>query len=151
MNRFQKISIFMLRMALGGLFFYAGVIKIADQNWSAAGYLNGAKTFSGFYHWLAAAPNIGWVNFANEWGLTVVGISLIFGIFARWASLGGISLMLLYYFPVLQFPFVPPHAFLIDEHIIYLLVFILLFFFRAGKFWGLDGLLGKRNKSKHHA
>lgn len=141
----------MLRAALGCLFFYAGIVKIADPAWSAAEYLGNAKTFAGFYHWLATAQNIGWVNFANEWGLTLIGISLIFGIFARWASLGGISLMLLYYFPVLQFPFVSPHAFLIDEHIIYLLVFILFFFFRAGKFWGLDGLLDKRNKSKRHA
>ena len=40
---FQKISLFFLRVFLGGLFFYAGITKVLDPSWTAAGYLKGAK------------------------------------------------------------------------------------------------------------
>ena len=79
-----------------------------NPNWSAAGYLNNAKTFPGLYQWFASAGNIGWINFVNEWGLTLVGAALIFGLLVRWASIGGIFLMILYYLPILQFPIVGP-------------------------------------------
>lgn len=46
--------------------------------------------------------------------------------------------MLLYYFPVLVFPYIGDHAFIIDEHIIYALVFVLLAVARAGRYYGLE-------------
>ena len=144
MNKFTKVSIFLLRLAQGWFFFYAGITKVLDPTWSAVGYLGSAKTFPGFFNWFASTQNIGWINFVNEWGLTLVGISLVFGIFVRWASLVGILLMILYYLPAIQFPFIPPHAFLVDEHIIYLLVFVFLYSAQAGRLWGLDGLFHKR-------
>lgn len=111
-----------LRIALGWLFVYAGISHISNPSWSAAGYLSGAKTFPVFYHWLASASNIGWVNFLNEWGLTLVGIALITGIMLRLASYAGILIMALYYLVILNFPYVGDHSFLVDEHIIYILV-----------------------------
>lgn len=144
MNKFQKVTIFLSRVALGWLLFYAGITKVIDPNWSAAGYLNSAKTFPGLYHWFAGVKNIGLVNFVNEWGLTLIGISLILGFFVRWASLGGILLMILYYIPVLQFPYIGQHSLLVDEHIMYILIMAILFSSQAGRIWGLDGLLQRR-------
>lgn len=114
----------MLRIALGWLFLYAGVSHILDPQWSAAGYINSAKTFPALYHWLASAQNIGWVNFVNEWGMTLIGIALITGIMLRLASYGGILMMALYYLVILKFPYVGDHSFIIDEHIIYILVLL---------------------------
>ena len=65
---FKTISVFLLRVGLGSLFFYAGITKVMNPDWSAAGYLANAKTFPSLYQWLASAGNIGWVNFVNEWG-----------------------------------------------------------------------------------
>lgn len=138
MNNTKNISMFVLRLTLGWLFFYAGITKVINPNWSAAGYLEGAKTFPALFNWFANASNIGWINFVNEWGLTLVGVSLISGLFVRWASLGGILLMILYYLPVLDFPYIASHSFLVDEHIIYLFSFAVLFTHDAGKYWGLD-------------
>lgn len=140
------MSIFLSRIALGVLFFYAGITKVLNPNWSAAGYLNSAKTFPGLYHWFASAGNIGWINFMNEWGLTLIGLALITGLLVRWASLGGILLMILYYLPILQFPYVGEHSFLVDEHIIYITTFFIFITSNAGTFWGLDSLLQKRGK-----
>jgi thiosulfate dehydrogenase [quinone] large subunit len=138
MTQFQKISLFFLRVATGWMMLYAGITKIINPAWSAEGYLKGAKTFTGFYQWLAGPGILPAVNFVNEWGLTLLGVSLILGIGVRLSSVLGAVLMLLYYFPVLDFPYPNPHSYLVDEHIIYTLVLLLLASFRAGRVWGLE-------------
>lgn len=148
MNNQLKMAVFLLRVALGFLFFYAGIIKVLNPEWSAAGYLNSAKTFSGLYHWFASADNLGWINFVNEWGLTLIGLCLITGLFVRWVSLGGMLFMFSYYLPILQFPYAGDHSFLVDEHIIYILVLLFFFVSNAGINWGLDSILQRRMKQK---
>jgi len=138
MNNQLKMAVFLSRVGLGIMFFYAGITKVMNPNWSAAGYLNNAKTFPDLFQWFASANNIGWVNFMNEWGLTLVGLALITGLLVRWASLGGILLMALYYFPIMQFPYVGANSWLVDEHIIFITVFLTLIASNAGTFWGLD-------------
>lgn len=139
-----KQIIFLLRIALGILFLYAGVSKIIDPDWSAAGYLKGAKTFSALYQWFASPENIGWVNILNEWGAVLIGLGLLFGVATRVASIAGILLMLLYYLPILRFPYAGEHAFLIDEHVVYILLFALFIASKAGHMWGLDPFLEKK-------
>ena len=146
MNKQLKMAVFLSRVGLGILFFYAGITKVINPDWSAGGYLNSAKTFPGLYQWFASAGNIGWINFVNEWGLTLVGLALITGLLVRWASLGGILLMILYYLPILQFPIVGEHSYIVDEHIMYITVFLILISSNAGTFWGLDSWLYKRVK-----
>lgn len=138
MSKSAQISLFVLRLAMGWLMFYAGITKVLDPKWTAAGYLVNAKTFSGLFQWLASPSNIGWVNFVNEWGLTLLGVSLILGIGVRFSSVLGALLMLFYYFPILQFPYPNPHSYLVDEHIIYALVLILFAAVRAGRVYGLE-------------
>ncbi len=136
-----KISLFFLRISIGWLMFYAGITKVLNPEWSAEGYLRGAKTFAGFYTWLADSSLLPLINFINEWGLALLGISLILGVFVRLSSIFGIVLMLLYYFPVLEFPYIPgAHAYIVDDHIIYAAI---LFYFatsstRPGRVWGLE-------------
>lgn len=138
MTAFQKFFLFLLRVAMGWLMFYAGIAKILNPEWSSAGYLNGAKTFAGFYQWLLQPNILPVINFVNEWGLTLLGISLILGIGVRLSSILGAILMLLYYFPVLQFPYIPPHSYIIDDHVVYALVLLLFASLRAGRVWGLE-------------
>lgn len=138
MNTFQKISLFLLRVSMGWFIFYAGITKVLNPEWSAAGYLKGAKTFVGFYEWLLQPNILPSINFLNEWGLTLVGMALILGLFVRLGSIFGAALMVLYYFPILNFPYPNPYTFLIDDHIIYALVMILLATLRAGRVWGLE-------------
>ncbi|MEK7067342.1 MAG: DoxX family protein [Patescibacteria group bacterium] len=138
MTFFQKISLFLLRVSMGWLFFYAGITKALNPEWSAAGYLRGAKTFTDFYQWLLQPNILPAINFMNEWGLTLLGISLIAGVFVRLSSFSGAFLMLLYYFPILNFPYPNSYSFIVDEHIIYISVLLLLANFRAGRVWGLE-------------
>lgn len=134
----------LLRLTLGWLFLYAGITKILDPAWSAAGYLGNAQTFSTLFAWFALPSNIGWVNLVNEWGLTLIGAALILGIFVRWASVAGIALMVLYWLPVLSFPYAGEHSYIVDEHIIYALTLLALMVFHAGRYWGVDGRMGRK-------
>lgn len=118
--------------------FYSGITKALDPNWSAAGYLKGAKTFVGFYHWLSRPDILPTVNFLNEWGLTLLGISLIFGVGVRLSSILGAALMLFYYFPILDFPYPNPHSFIVDEHIVYALMLLFFAAIKADRIWGFE-------------
>lgn len=138
MTKFQKISLFLLRVSIGWLFFYAGITKLLKPGWTAAGFLKGAKTFSGFYHWLANPSLIKITDFLNEWGLTLIGLCLIIGLFVRISSYLGVFIMILYYLPQLNFPYPNANSFLIDEHIIYICLLLVLASFRAGRIMGLE-------------
>lgn len=132
------LSLLLLRLSLGSLFFYAGLTKLFDPSWSSVGYLTHAKTFSGFYAWLASPQLLPFIDFVNEWALTLVGLSLLLGLFVRLGSYGGAMLMLLYYFPVLDGVYPNTHSLIVDEHIVYAFAFLLLASLRAGRVFGLE-------------
>lgn len=134
----QQKVLFLARVVLGWLIFYAGITKVLNPEWSAKGYLLSAKTFSSFYAWLASDSILPIVNFLNEWGLTLIGLSLIIGALVRLSSLFGVLIMILYYFPVLTFPKVGDHSYLVDDHIVYAVILILFVAFHAGLYYGLD-------------
>jgi thiosulfate dehydrogenase [quinone] large subunit len=135
-----KFLIFLLRISMGWMFFYSGASKILNVHWSARDYLLDAKTFSNFFGWLALPQNIGWVNFANEWAQLLIGTALLIGIFVRPAAWGGVILMVLYYLPVLDFPRAGADGYIVDAHIIYALILLLLIRLRAGKHFGLSAI-----------
>jgi thiosulfate dehydrogenase (quinone) large subunit len=137
MTQYQKLFLLLLRLSIGWLFFYAGITKVLNPSWSAAGYLNNAKTFTGFYQWLASPDILPFTNFFNEWGLTLIGAALILGVFVRLASVLGVAIMVLYYFPILLFPKVGANAYIVDEHIIYAIALLLLASLSAGRVFGL--------------
>ena len=124
---------------MGWLLFYAGITKILNPDWTSAGYLQHAKTFTGMYQWFASPEIIPFIDLLNQWGLTLIGISLLLGAFTRLGAFAGAILMLLYYFPILSFPYAGEHSYIVDEHIIYVLVLALLAMASAGKKWGVDG------------
>ncbi len=128
----------LLRFALGILYFYAGITKILNPEWTSKGYLLSAKTFTAFYAWLASPSMLPITDFMNEWGLTLLGVSLILGVFVRLSSVLGALMMILYYFPILDFPYVGAHSFLVDEHIVYALVLLYFAAVRAGRVYGLE-------------
>ncbi|NQV88845.1 MAG: DoxX family protein [Parcubacteria group bacterium] len=130
----------LLRISIGVLFFTAGWEKFtAEGGWSAAGYLSGATgPFAEFFQSMAGN---GFIDQLNIWGLMLIGLGLIFGMFMRPAALSGILLMLLYYFA--GFESNTAHG-IIDEHIMYSLVFVLFITGGFGHVLGLDGLLERR-------
>ncbi len=142
-------TVVLLRVGLGWLFTYAGWSKVitfftAAPDWTARGYLSAVDgPFESFF-----APMIGnvWIDYLNAYGLLLIGVTLLFGIFLRWASLWGITLMVLYW--LADFP--PEHAFIIDDHLIYAFAFLVLATVDAGKTLGVDGYLESTKAVKKH-
>jgi uncharacterized membrane protein YphA (DoxX/SURF4 family) len=99
-NFFKRLFVSALRMAIGWHFFYEGLSKIWAGNWTASSYLLNTSGFlSGFYHWIANSPSILAVtDILNMYGLLVIGLALFIGAFIRYASIGAILLLVLYYF-----------------------------------------------------
>lgn len=140
MNIFKKIVYFFLRVSMGWLFFYAGITKILDAKWSAKQYIAQAKILPELYNWFLSPTILPTIDFLNKWGLTLIGASLIIGFLVRFSSPFGALLMMLYYFPILNFPYVGSGkvSYIVDQHIIFTLVFIMFILIDAGKYWGLD-------------
>jgi thiosulfate dehydrogenase [quinone] large subunit len=140
-NRFCKqthqswfsITLSVLRIAMGVVFLGAGIAKMSD--WSAAEYLQGSSgPLADWFISLAGNPI---VDFLNIWGLTFIGAALIIGLLVRPASFFALIMMVLYYLS--QFEQNTEYG-LIDEHVIYALVFVFFLSGGVGHVLGLDGI-----------
>ena len=129
-----------LRLVMGVLFFMAGWSKLTQEGgWSATSYLEHATgPFSSLFHSLAG--NV-FVDQINMWGLLLIGLAFIFGLFIGPAAFLAIVLMGLYYFS--DFVGNTAHG-LIDEHIVYAAVLFLFFVGGFGHIFGMDGLSERR-------
>ena len=132
-----KVPIILLRIGIGWLMFYAGWTKVVTYftdapDWTAAGFLKALEgPFASFFTSLSATTLF---YYLNAYGLLLIGIALLLGLLVRWSAFWGVVLMVLYY--LAGFP--PERAFVVDDHIIYVLVFILLAAIGSGRIWGLD-------------
>ena len=79
------IAITLLRVFVGWHFLYEGLTKLTSAGWSAAGYMKQARgPFAEFFRWVAANPNmLDHANTVTMWGLTIVGLLLIFQLVLR--------------------------------------------------------------------
>ena len=131
-------------MAVGWHFLYEGISKLVIPNWSSYSYLaNSTGPLSGFYHSIAASPDLlKVIDILNIYGLILIGIGLFIGIFARIAAIAGALLLTLYYFAY------PPfgaslfntgegHLFIVDKLFIETAVLLFLAFYNE-KGFGID-------------
>jgi len=138
----------LLRLALGFMFLWAFLDKLFGL-WFATSprqaWLRGVSPTYGFlkfaaqgalaplYHGLAGSLVVDWLFML---GLLGVGLALTLGVMVRLASLAG-GLMVLLMFSALSLP--PANNPLLDEHIIYALVFVGIYLTRPGLWLGLGG------------
>ncbi|MFW5820320.1 MAG: DoxX family membrane protein [Bacteroidota bacterium] len=100
MNPLKKFFPLILRVFIGWHFLYEGVIKLFMPEWSAESYLKAAYGFlSPLFHSMAANEGVMQaVDLLNVWGLILIGLGLLLGIYIRVAAGAGILLLMLYYF-----------------------------------------------------
>lgn len=146
----RKLSITILRVAIGWHFLYEGLSKILISDWTSKSYLANSNGFlSGFYQWLASSDSIiKIVDFLNVYGLIFIGLLLFVGLLIRVSAAGGILMLLLYYFAYPPFGtslFGSPegHFFIVNKNLIEALV---LFWFVLSKNtgYGIDVLIKSR-------
>jgi uncharacterized membrane protein YphA (DoxX/SURF4 family) len=143
----KKLTITVVRAAVGWHFLYEGISKLFIEDWTSQGYLSNATGFlSGFYHWLAGGETlIRVVDFMNVYGLIVIGLALFVGIFIRISSLAGIVLLVLYYFAyppfgISLFGSGDGHFYIVNRNFIEAFILLWFVFSRQAGF-GIDVLI----------
>ena len=130
------------RIAVGWTFLYAGLTQITDPNFSVASFLAHTKTFHDVLAVFAAPAIAPAMTFLVSWGHTLIGLSLISGLMVRVSTPFGVALMGIYYLAHMDFPYIETRLnFLIDYHLVYAGILVLLMVRSAGTVAGLDGLL----------
>lgn len=142
MSIYQKFALVFLRLTLGWIFLYAGISKFMTENWSALGFLKGAKMFQGLFLFFAEPSILPYVNVVNKWTLLLLGLSLVLGVFIRISAPLGAVLMVLYFLPR-GLPKPDPTSFIVDSHWVYAAGLLLLASFHAGRVWGLASWCAK--------
>jgi len=146
-----------LRIGIGWHLLYEGLLKLFDPEWTALAYLNSAYgPLSGFFHALAANPDmLQWINILNMAGLVAIGLFLFAGFLTRFAQMGAIVLLSLYYIshpPIFTDPgFFREGSYLImSKDLLEIIALLVLMFFNTGKFLGIDGLIASWRKQDMH-
>jgi thiosulfate dehydrogenase [quinone] large subunit len=138
--------IFLLRIYAGVIFAIHGWGKVSREGGFGDGMVgflqsNAEKAYD-FYWPLVeqfVLPNKDLVASLIGWGELLLGVALVLGLATRFAALGGMFLML-------NFWFVKGATFLTATNYdaVWLMIFLVLAFLPAGQIWGLDRRLSYR-------
>jgi len=95
----QLTTLVALRWLIGWHLLYEGIAKILNPYWTSAGFLSGSEgPLAGLFLWMASAPGrLAAVDALNEWGLVLLGLGLILGLFTRTTTVFAMLLLALYY------------------------------------------------------
>jgi thiosulfate dehydrogenase (quinone) large subunit len=148
-SRGSMVALTALRVVVGWHFLYEGLTKLTSPGWSAAGYMKQARgPFAELFRWIASNPNLlDNANTITMWGLTIVGLLLILGLFTRLASLGGIAFILLFYLCnppfVGYFYSIPTEGsyLVINKNLVEVCALAVIFLTGSGRFAGLDRIV----------
>lgn len=140
-----------LRVLIGWHILYEGVSKLINPYWSSAAYLLDSKwIFSGLAETIVSNPTLLTISdYTNMWGLTVVGLCLLLGLFSRHAAVGGIVLISLYYLfapPLLGLEYARPGEgsyIIVNKNLIEVFALYVLYQFPTSHLIGLDRFLSK--------
>jgi thiosulfate dehydrogenase [quinone] large subunit len=153
-TKLQSFAIVVLRITIGWHFLYEGGVKVLNPHWTSKAYLLDSGGFlKDFFAQLAGNQALLSISdYANAWGLTLIGLSLLLGLFTRYSSIAGIVLLLLYYlshppFPGIQYLFPSDGSyFIINKTLVELFALLVIFAFPTSDIFGLQRLL-KSNKT----
>jgi len=151
LGSFQLTALVSLRMLIGWHFLYEGVAKITNPYWTSAGYLQASQGwFSDQFISLSASPGLlTAVDYLNQWGLLLIGLALLVGVFEKLAAWAGIVLLGLYYlaappFPGLEYTIPAEGSYLIvNKLLIELSALLVVLGFPTADRVGLQRLLGR--------
>jgi len=149
--KFQVGTMVALRVVIGWHFLYEGLAKLFNPYWTSAGYLAEARwLFKGLFVPIAASPGaVTVVDYVNMWGQILIGVGLLFGLFTRWASIGGIVLLAFYYiaappFVGYTYPMPAEGSYLIvNKVLIELAALLVVLAYPTSQTFGLDRFLAR--------
>ena len=159
MSRAQEVALVVMRTLIGWHFVYEGFTKlwwpswtragVPLGRWSSAGYLRAsAGPFSDFFKAFADASWLPWMDLVIAWGLVLVGLGLMLGLFTQLACAGALALLVMFYASYL-----PTHGVLepgaegnylfVNKNLVEAAAVAVILSFRTGRIAGLDLLLAR--------
>ncbi len=148
----KAIGLFLLRVLIGWHLLYEGLTKLMNPTWSSVGFLKASQgPFSWFF--LAIAENkmmLGIADVVNEWGLTIIGLALILGLFTRVSAYAGMFLLLTYYLcvpPLVGLEYAAPsegNYLVVNKTLIESAALLVMALFATENYLGLDLLRRKK-------
>ena len=156
LSRSAMLAITVLRVVVGWHFLYEGLTKLTSASWSAAGYMKVSRgPFAAVFHWIAGQPQLlDKANLITMYGLTIVGVLLMLGLFTRLAAIGGIGFVLLFYLcnpPFVGYFYSIPSEgsyLIVNKNLVEVGALAVIALTRSGLFAGLDrivhGLVSRR-------
>jgi len=156
----QAIALVVLRTLVGWHFLYEGYVKLVWPawardgwplgRWSSAGYLRAASgPLAEPFHALAGASWLPWVDALVAWGLVLVGLSLMLGLFTQAGCAGALLLLAMFYLSwiptrgVIEAGAEGSYLF-VNKNLVEAGAVAVVMAFRTGRISGLDLLLDRR-------
>lgn len=156
LSRSAMIAIIFLRIVIGWHFLYEGITKLASPSWSAVGYMRASRgPFAALFKSIANNPQLlDHANLITMYGLAMVGVLLMLGLFTRLAAIAGIAFILLFYLcnpPFVGYFYSIPSEgsyLIVNKNVVELCALAVILLTRSGLVAGLDrivhGLLSGR-------
>ena len=149
LTRSAMIAITIMRVVVGWHFLYEGVSKLTSTTWSSAGYMKASRgPLAELFRWIASQPHLlDNANLITMYGLTIVGVLLMLGLFTRLAAAGGIGFILLFYLcnpPFIGYFYAIPAEgtyLIVNKNLVELCALVVILLTGTGRFAGLDAIL----------
>jgi thiosulfate dehydrogenase [quinone] large subunit len=159
LTRTQQTAVVVLRILIGWHFLYEGVVKLVWPAWtragvpmghfSSAGYLRSSTgPFAHVFRAFADVSWLPWVDLLMAWGLLLVGLALMLGLFTQLACAGALALLALFYLSWLPTrgvyePGTEGNYLLVNKNLVEAAAVFVVLTFRTGRIAGLDLLLAR--------
>ncbi len=147
----ERALVVYFRLTMAWTFLYASSHQVFDPKFTVVGFLSHTKTFLDLFVIFTTPAMAPITTILVEYGHLLIGLSLLFGLMVRVSATFGVFLMLTYWMAHMDWPFIEnKNNFIIDYHLVYAGVLIMLIVKQAGHVWGLDALAGKLTFFKQH-
>jgi len=147
----RPLVLTLLRMVIGWHFLFEGLSKLFTPGWTSADFLFISNwIFAGFFHWMANnAGLLAIVDFVVIWGMIIIGITLLVGVFERYATICGMILIAMFWLanpPLTGLDFGIPHEgnyLIVDKNVVEFFALLVVLIFPTGMYFGLEHFLRK--------
>lgn len=145
----QLVFLLLLRFVIGWHVLYEGISKVMNPQWTSVNYLQDSQgVLLGFSNWILSNSSIlSLVDLFNMWGLVIIGLCLILGLFFKPAAIVGSFLIFIYYLsapPLVGYEYSLPSFgsnLIINMTLIEAIAIFVLALFPTSKVFGLDFFL----------
>lgn len=150
-SQLERALVLYFRLTMAWTFLYAASHQVFDPSFTVVGFLSHTKTFHDLFAIFTTPTMAPITTILVEYGHLLIGLSLLVGLMVRVSAAFGVLLMLTYWMAHMDWPFIEDkNNFIVDYHLVYAGVLVLLIVKQAGHVWGLDALAEKLTFFRQH-